>query len=98
MSLSPEQRSLRASTAAYTRWSGEDPRPAMKQVREGYVRKFENLVDPDKALPEGERRRRATAAMRAEMRRLALISSRVRAERRREGLVNREQVVPQGPP
>jgi len=82
VSLTREQRVLRASVAAYSRWSREDPRPAMKKVREGYLRKFENLVDPDRVLPEVERERRALAALNAEMRRLALISSRRRAERR----------------
>lgn len=83
MSLSPEQRRLRASAAAYTRWSREDTRPAMKRVRDGYLRKFEDLVDPDRTLEPGERERRATAALRAEMRRLALISSQRRATRSR---------------
>jgi hypothetical protein len=79
LSLSPEQRSTRASIAALTRWGGEDPRPAMAKVREGRMRKYRLRVDPEGVLPEGERERRAQALLRADMRRLALKSSRARA-------------------
>ena len=78
LSLSPEQRRLRAQIAANTRWSKEDPKEGIKPARAAYERRFESEVDPDGALPEGERRRRAAAAMRAHMQRLALASSRAR--------------------
>ncbi len=81
MALSPEQRSLRARTAAHTRWSREDPRPAMEVVREGYFARFENEVDPDRLLSDEERHRRAQSALRAHMSRLALASSRARSKR-----------------
>lgn len=82
VSLSPEQRRLRAQTAAFTRWSQEDPRPAMATVRKGWRRRFEEQVDPDRQLSEAERTRRAEAAMKAHMAGLALKSSRARAKRR----------------
>lgn len=81
MPLSPEQRSLRARSAAYTRWSREDPKPAMAEVRKGYFARFEEQVDPDRVLPEQERHRRAQAALHAHMARLALASSKARAKR-----------------
>ena len=81
MSLSPEQRTLRAQIAANTRWSTEDPGPAMEKVREGFLRKFEEQVDPDRVLIPQERERRALAARRAHMQRLALKSSRARTKK-----------------
>jgi hypothetical protein len=78
MALSRKQRSLRASIAANMRWSGEDPKPALERTRAGFIAKFEREVDPDGVLPVSERARRARAAMRAHMQRLALASSRAR--------------------
>lgn len=78
LSLSPEQRRLRAQIAANTRWSKEDPKEGTKPARAGYERRFELEVDPAGVLPETERKRRATSAMRAHMQRLALASSRAR--------------------
>jgi len=78
LSLSPEQRVLRAQIAANTRWSKEDPKEGTKAARAAFERRFELEVDPDGTLPEVERRRRAAAAMRAHMQRLALASSRAR--------------------
>ena len=78
MSLSPEQLRLRAQIAANSRWSNEDPKEGTKPARAGYERRFELEVDPDGTLPEVERKRRAAAAMRAHMQRLALASSRTR--------------------
>lgn len=82
MALSPEQRRLRASGAAYTRWSREDPRPAMEKARAGRLARLEQQVDPEGLLPSGERRRRAQAALKAHMRMLSLASSRSRAARK----------------
>jgi len=80
-SLSPEQRSLRASGAAYARWAKHDPREAMQHVRDG---RWEREVDPEGLLPPAERKRRAEAAMRAHMQFMALESSKRRAARRAE--------------
>jgi hypothetical protein len=73
---------LRASAAAYTRWSRQDPKPALARVRVGYDLKWINQVDPDRVLPEAERNRRARAAMRAHMQLMALRSAKVRAAKR----------------
>ncbi len=79
VSLSPEQRSTRAQIAAYTRWSREDPKPAMTQVRVGWRRKFEDAVDPARKLSEAERAIRTDRAIRAHMLALSLKSARKRA-------------------
>jgi hypothetical protein len=76
--LTPKERSLRASIAANTRWSREDPRPALAEVRAGFARRFEDKVDPDRSLPADERARRARAAMRAHMQSLSLKSAKAR--------------------
>ena len=78
MSLSREQLKLRAQIAANSRWSKEDPKEGTKPARAAFERRFELEVDPDDTLPEVERKRRAAAAMRAHMQRLALASSRAR--------------------
>jgi hypothetical protein len=78
MALSPQQRTLRAQIAANTRWSREDPKEGTRPARAAYERRFELEVDPYGTLPEAERKRRAAAAMRAHMQRLALASSRAR--------------------
>ena len=80
MSLSPSQRSLRASIAANERWSREDPQEGTKPARAAFKRRFLDEVDPHRILPELERERRAQAAMRAHMQRLALASSRARSK------------------
>jgi hypothetical protein len=78
MALSPQQRSLRAQIAANSRWSKEDPKEGTKPARAAFEHRFELEVDPDGTLPKVERKRRAAAAMRAHMQRLALASSRAR--------------------
>lgn len=83
MSLSPELRSQRARIAALTRWSREDPGPATAKARAGFNAGFELLVDPDGVLPEHERLRRAEAARKAHMARLAFKSAKARSKRGR---------------
>jgi hypothetical protein len=80
-SLTPQQRTLRASIAANSRWAREDPRPALAEVRKGWFLWFVDEVDPDRVLPEPERQRRAENAMRAHIARMALASSRARSKR-----------------
>ena len=53
----------------------------MAEVRKGFMRRFEDQVDPGRVLPEHERNRRATAALNAHMSRMALASSKARAKR-----------------
>jgi hypothetical protein len=82
LSLSPEQRSLRASIAAHSRWAKEDPKVALVPVRDAFLDSFREEADPDHTLPEEERERRARALLQAHMARLALKSSRARAKRK----------------
>ena len=54
----------------------------MAEVRKGYFARFEDQVDPDRVLPEQERHRRAQAALKAHMARLALASAKARSKKR----------------
>jgi len=84
--LTPEQRTMRARIAALARWSKEDPAPAVKRAQDGLLARFEREVDPDNQLPPKERRRRAEAARRLHMTRLAFASSKSRRARRSDPL------------
>jgi hypothetical protein len=81
LSLSPEQRSMRARIAAHTRWAKYDPVEGTAKARASFLQRFEDEVDPDRTLPEVERVRRAESARKAYMAKLALASSRARAKR-----------------
>jgi hypothetical protein len=81
-SLSPQQRSLRARTAAHARWAKEDPTLQGAILRRGFLNRFFDEVDPERILPEAERNRRAESALKAHMYRLALASSRARGARK----------------
>lgn len=80
--LTPEQRRLRAQIAANTRWAREDPTANAARGQAGLLAKFENDVDPDGTLDPAERTRRAEAARKAHMLRLALASSKARSARK----------------
>jgi len=81
-SLTPAQRSLRARQAAYTLHAKHDSKETTKAARRGFLARFEREVDPDGTLSPAERTKRAQAALKAHMARLALASSRARAKRR----------------
>ncbi|MFB9926040.1 hypothetical protein ACFORO_12325 [Amycolatopsis halotolerans] len=78
MTLTPEQRSLRASIAANARHAagGTDTAPA----RAAFEARFERQVDPDGVLPPEERARRAANARKAYFGTLALKSSIARSK------------------
>jgi hypothetical protein len=78
MPLTPEQRTQRARIAVLTRWSREDPKPAMAAANRGFHDRFVKEVDPDGVLPPVERARRADAAKKAHMARLAFRSAQAR--------------------
>jgi hypothetical protein len=81
--LSPEQRSQRARIAALTRWSKEDPARNAARGQAGLLAKFEREIretNPD--VSDTELRRRAEAARRAHMARMAFNSAKVRAARK----------------
>ena len=76
MALTPQQRSLRAQTAAYERWSKQDSKEGTEPARGAFRARFYDGIPED--LPPAERERRARAAIRAHMARMALASSRAR--------------------
>jgi hypothetical protein len=81
--LTPQQRRTRASLASLTRWSRVDDRAAeTRAALDGFLSKFEREVDPDNKLDPETRGKRADAARRAHMARLAFKSSKARAARR----------------
>jgi hypothetical protein len=83
MDLTPQQRSLRARLAAYSRWAVDPNRQeATKPARKAWAQRFEREVDPEQKLAPEERQRRAHSAMKARMLSLSLRSSRRRQQRR----------------
>ena len=83
MSLSAEQRSLRASIGGHARAGKYDGREITANARAGFRQRFVKQVDAESpGLQEEERLRRAEHLLRAHMARLALRSARVRAARK----------------
>lgn len=83
LSLSPEQRRIRASLAAYTMHARHDSREITANARAGFISKFLREVDEQApGLSEIERQRRAEHLLRAHMQRLALKSARARSRDR----------------
>ncbi len=82
LSLTPEQRRIRAQIAAHARWANttrEERKRATKPTYDAFLAKFEREVDPDGVLPEKERRYRAKHAQAAHMLRLQLAASKARS-------------------
>lgn len=83
LSLTPEQRSLRASIAAHAMHARHDSREITANARAAFLaRSLREVDDASSGLPEVERLRRAEHLLRAHMKRMALRSARVRAARR----------------
>ncbi|WP_082123020.1 hypothetical protein [Mycobacterium nebraskense] len=81
-SLTPEQRSQRASFASHTSWARTDDRSARTApARAASMGRFEREVDPGGVLTPDERAKRAENARRAYFQRLAYLSSRARQRR-----------------
>jgi hypothetical protein len=79
----PAQRALIARLAAYSRWAKcDDVDAAMQEPHKAFLARFEKQVDPEGKLSVAERQRRAEAAMKAHMTRLALRSAQVRKKKR----------------
>lgn len=72
--LSPAGRRLRAQRAANTRWAFADRDEHATRVREQQLDYYRRVVDPDGALSEPERTKRARNAQRAHMQGLAMKS------------------------
>jgi hypothetical protein len=84
--LTPEQRTLRARAAAYSRWAREDGRANAQRAQAGLRDRFRREVEatfPD--LTPAELERRAECAFRAHMTRLAFASSKARSGGGRDG-------------
>jgi hypothetical protein len=82
--MTPEQRRLRASLAASTRWSREDPKPQAERGQAGLVNKFRREVIADAAakgetLSHAEIERRTKAKQSAHMKGLSYRRSRQQA-------------------
>lgn len=69
---------LRARYAALVRASQESGTEMTAPARKAFLDRFEREVDPDGTLPPDERARRADAARRAHMTKLAMKSARAR--------------------
>jgi hypothetical protein len=81
--LTKQQRILRASKAAYTRWSREDPAANAARGQAGLLARFEREARAaDPTASDAEVTRRAESARRAHMAGLALASSKARGARK----------------
>ena len=85
--VSGPQRRLRGRLGGLTTSTRHDPNEQTAAARQASWQKWLDLVDPDHVLDQEERERRATAARRLHMARLAWLSARARssARRRRPG-------------
>ncbi len=81
--MNPSIATLRGRLGAYRQHSRHSPIETTAAARAAFLSRFEREVDPDTALPEAERQRRAEAAKKAYFTWLALKS--VQARRRRKG-------------
>jgi len=79
--VTPQERTLRARLGAYSRLAREDAHEMTAPARRSWATKWEQQVDPSGVLAPEERARRARAAMRAHMARLALASAKARKRR-----------------
>jgi hypothetical protein len=79
MPATPQERALGARIAAFSRWAHEPDRTAATHpARAAFDRRFDDEVDPDRALAPEERAGRAAAARKAYFSRLALRSAQAR--------------------
>jgi hypothetical protein len=76
---------LRGRIGGFVTASRYDSRTTTTAARDAFLARFEVQVDPDGALPVGERQRRAVAARRAYFSALAVKSAVARAARRPGG-------------
>ena len=82
-SLTETQRDLRASMAAHTRWSAEDPAANAARGQAGLLARFEREArEHEPGLTDAEYARRAESARQAHMAGLALAFSKARGARK----------------
>ena len=76
MSLTPSERTLRASIAAHTMWANTDDWSARtKPGRDAFRRSFDKQVDPKGVLAPAERSKRGEALYQAHFKKMALAKS-----------------------
>jgi hypothetical protein len=75
-------RTLAARVGAFSLHAKYDSRELTVNARRAFARRFEDQVDPERKLPEAERQRRAEAAKKAYMARLALKSAEARRNKK----------------
>jgi hypothetical protein len=81
--LTPEQRSLRARLAAHDSWARTVDRKARTaKARKARLHRIVAEVDPDGTLSPEVRAQMVQSRLRADMARLAFLSSKARARRR----------------
>lgn len=81
--LSDAERKSRAALAGHTSWQNTENRSARTApARAALLKKFEDQVDPQRKLPEAERRQRAESARKAHLARMTFESSKRRRARR----------------
>jgi hypothetical protein len=84
VSLTPEQRTLRAQIGAHAMHASHDSREITAPARAAFRNSFERQVDPDGVLSPDERARRTAHALKSHMYALALKSAKARAKRAEE--------------
>ena len=80
-SLTPSERSQRSRLAAHVLHSRYDSRELTQRARDKFEQRFLDEVDPDRVLPEAERKRRAEHARKAYFGASALKSAKARRKR-----------------
>ncbi len=81
--LTPSQRRLRGRLGGLTTAARHDGFEQTVPARAGFLQKFIDAVDPERLLGEEERTRRAEAALRLHMAKLAWLSAQARGRKRR---------------
>ncbi len=94
--LSPEERAMRGRIGAYVTHSRHDPKETTAKARETFLSQFEHQVDPEGVLPEAERIRRAEAARKAHMTRLAYLSAKARKLKKQQATVGKTAACQEG--
>jgi hypothetical protein len=82
VSLTANERRLRAWLAAQTKWSRANGVDGTAKARATFFASFLDEVDPERELPKAERLRRAESARSAYFTRLAFLSARARRQRK----------------
>ena len=78
LTFDPDEMATRGRIGAHTVHSRYDSRELTAPARAAFLAGFEQQVDPERALPEAERQRRAEHARKAHFTRMALASARAR--------------------